>query len=398
MVYDENSTLDIFNYTVFITNRNGSQTFQDVDCNNPYYLSLQDIPYGVDTVFLITAPYYKSRIYYEDLLMNHYYYNRFYLPPLVSVVEEGAGDEGNKTINTLQYMLYVINVYNHPIDDAKITVKRYIDTVGSVFPPFFNTTVIRAYENITSFYTDGNGQHSVYLIPGDVVYKVFIEKDGYVSEIADYIPDRIVRTHTFQLQFAPITMLFDEAFLTNLSWSYTPLETTQHDAFNFTFSIDSTDNKLQWVNMSVYYYNTSQDLWVLLNTSNTTASGGGTLSYNFTNQTGQYRILITVKKIGFDETSIFQQGSLVYWIALAQMSLSAIPDIAFILVLLVLMILVMAFLLPYAGISTGYIGLGIFTFGLMFKPDLVIYGISGWVILTVTFLMYTVGIFLWSRL
>jgi len=58
----------------------------------------------------------------------------------------------------------------------------------------------------------------------------------------------------------------------------------------------------------------------------------------------------------------------------------------------------MAFLLPIAGVGTGYVGIGIIAVGLMLKPDLAVAEISGWVIMVITALVYTLALFVWSRI
>jgi len=75
----------------------------------------------------------------------------------------------------LLYVLYVRDYYGEPIIDAKMTFKRYINTTDS-------------FEEVSSLYTDANGQVNLYLIPHQI-YKVFIEKEFYQTEISDFTPD-----------------------------------------------------------------------------------------------------------------------------------------------------------------------------------------------------------------
>ena len=69
------------------------------------------------------------------------------------------------------------------------------------------------------------------------------------------------------------------------------------------------------------------------------------------------------------------------------------------------MIVIMAYLLPYAGVATGYIGIGIFGFALALKPDLTLTmspngvdPVSGWWILVLMSVVYTIALFIWSRI
>ena len=190
-VWDENQTdIPCYNYTVFITNKLGTQTHQDLNANNPHWLSLNEVPYGDDTVIVITCPYYRQRTYYMDLPLNKFYNLSLYLPPLAIGGEEGSGDEGGNVTTTKLYQLTVVGPQGEfsstPIEDVKMTIKRYIPTNDS-------------YESVTSLYTDANGQVDVYLIP-DNVYKVTLEKDGYETKVSDYIPSNLIFTKTFRIE------------------------------------------------------------------------------------------------------------------------------------------------------------------------------------------------------
>jgi len=72
-----------------------------------------------------------------------------------------------------------------PVDNANIIIKRYITSTD-------------AYQIVTSLYTDANGQVNVYLIP-DVLYKIIISKEGYRTEIVDFIPTSEIYTKTFRI-------------------------------------------------------------------------------------------------------------------------------------------------------------------------------------------------------
>jgi len=110
------------------------------------------------------------------------------------------------------------------------------------------------------------------------------------------------------------------------------------------------------------------------------------------------------KKQNFSEYEVFQQGSLVMFFSYLKAGLESIPDLAYYIILIVIMIVSMGFFYLYfgTGLATGYIGLTIFAIGLLFKPVEIQLGvgnpISGWLIFAVTFLMYTVALFLWSRI
>jgi hypothetical protein len=152
--------------------------------------------------------------------------------------------------------------------------------------------------------------------------------------------------------------------------------------------------------MSVSYYNQTQKKWVLYFAQNVSSASGGSITYNTPNITGDWKVDIWIKKVGHPAYKLFQQGSIHYTIIYLPQWIDAIPDFVWYLVIIILMIMGMGFCFTVlnAGLLTGYIGLGIFAFGLLMKPGLTVNGFSGWAIFAVTFMLYTMGLFLWSRL
>ena len=133
---------------------------------------------------------------------------------------------------------------------------------------------------------------------------------------------------------------------------------------------------------------------------NHTDANGGSISYTTPNVTGEYKVDLWFKKSGFNEYKIYQQGSLHYTIIYINKWIQAIPSFVYYLVLIVIMIIVMGYCFATLGTGflTGYIGLGIMAFGLLLKPDLNVNGFGEWSIWAITFVIYTMGLFLWSRL
>jgi hypothetical protein len=100
---------------------------------------------------------------------------------------------------------------------------------------------------------------------------------------------------------------------------------------------------------------------------------------------------------------------MVYFIVNLKTTANLIPDEAYFIITIVLMIVGMGACILYftSGPITGYIGLGIMAF-MFFLHDVSINTgammggapvmISGWVIFGITFLIYTSALFIWSRL
>jgi hypothetical protein len=152
--------------------------------------------------------------------------------------------------------------------------------------------------------------------------------------------------------------------------------------------------------MTVQYYNTSNHTWFYLYSGNASTATGGYLNYTTPNITGQYKVELYFKKIGYTEYTIYKLGSLHYTIIYIKAFIKQLPSFVWYLVIIVLMIMIMGFCFVKlgTGLLTGYIGLFVFAFGLLLKPGIVINGFSGWAIFALTFLLYTMGVFLWSRL
>jgi len=495
-VYDENSPwIPVVNYTLFITNAEGDETYYRESITNPQIISFDDIPFGEDTIIQINHPSYEQRVWHVDLYQNTYYNYTFYLPS----IETPPGDDPDNPDNpsgdcTTRSYLDSISVTNPAVDavisltyeltdiievhifndsffgtyggwvpvssdkfsftsttvtidnsvlDINTTIARvhyyyedcdtyeppalyYIRVVESyetdygisdravenalvTFQRYINTT--DSYEDISILLTDANGYVDLYLMPG-VIYKVIISKDGYVTKSSSFQPappneygqttEKVFRIDEEAPSSDDPTV--DDNVFKNIDWTFEPMSVQQYDAFTVWFNITSSDCKLEWYRMLVWYYNSSNSTWVLLSSQNDTTACGGQLLYNITNVTGKYAIECFYKKINFSEFECFQQGSLIMFISQLKQGLEDFPDMAYFIILIVIMIIVMGFFYWYfaTGVVTGYIGIIIFAIGLLMKPLQIMIGVNqyidGWVIFAITFIMYTVGLYLWSKL
>jgi len=178
-VYDENTSSAISNWDVFISNQQGTQTYESLGNNNPLTVDVTELPYGENTLVKINATGYNFQIYYMDIEVNTHYTLDAYLS-LKNATE--------------QYFITVVGPqleygYEPPVDDATINFKRYInDTEG--------------YQNISTLVTSGSGTVSIKLVPKEN-YLLIISKTGYNTEYVVFIPPPIVyaedRYHTFRL-------------------------------------------------------------------------------------------------------------------------------------------------------------------------------------------------------
>ncbi len=496
-VFDENSPwIPIIDYTLFITNTEGDETYYVEDVNNPVVISFESIPFGEDTIIQINHPDYEQRVWHVNLFVNTYYNYTFYLPSIEAPTDGdddppagGGGDcltkaytdsitvtnpaidaiinltytlddiievhifnksffgsyggwvpvpsdkftatsvnvtidnsvlDANTTIARASYYYEDCDTYEPPalyyirvvesyetefgisdrsVENAKVTFQRYINTTDS-------------YEDVSILLTDANGYVDLYLMPG-VIYKVIITKDGYVTKSSSYQPappnqygqtvEKVFRISHEVPDATEPSETRDDVFR-NIEWILEPSSVQHHNQFTVWFNITSSDCKLEWYRMIVWYYNNSNTTWYQLYNVNQTNTCGGELNYSIPNVTGRYAIECFYKKTNFTEYECFQQGSLIMFFSHLKAGLEEFPDFAYYIILIVIMILVMGFFYWYfaTGIVTGYIGLIIFAIGLLMKPIEIPVGVgdpvSGWWIFAVTFIMYTVGLYLWSKI
>ncbi|RLF43418.1 MAG: hypothetical protein DRN18_00065, partial [Thermoplasmata archaeon] len=127
--YNESSGEAIENWSVFISDMNGSQVYTAENLQNSHILNISQIPQGLVS-FKFTADGYKFRLYYYEVTQNSSFTINAYLPP----------ESANPTL----YLLYVKDVYDSPIRDALISVRHY-DPASST------------YVEVARLYTDAEG-------------------------------------------------------------------------------------------------------------------------------------------------------------------------------------------------------------------------------------------------
>lgn len=197
--YQENTTTQIFNFTVFVSNQSGTETYEEYsDGKQSINIDVDNLPTGDDVVVKVNASVYINssitnnyydRVYYMDLVSGNYYELKAYLP-----------------IKTDSF-LYRLIVYgpvgefgaNFPIEDANMDILRYINSTSG-------------WDSIGTYLTDGDGNVYVYLIPGEL-YKITITATGYTSSTSDYIPSSSVFEQVFRLSPTSTTgdeLIYDE--------------------------------------------------------------------------------------------------------------------------------------------------------------------------------------------
>jgi len=168
--YDENTSLALEDWGVFITNQNGSETYVNLTNKNDLVLDIDVLPIGDRTAILVNDTNYNSRLYYMNLAVNNIYVLDAYLP---------FGNESEL------YLLSVVDDVDQEVEGAEMRIMSYINATTG-------------YANVSVMFTDANGNVNLYL-RNETLYKIIISKEGYQTTISDYIPSRLIFTQEFRL-------------------------------------------------------------------------------------------------------------------------------------------------------------------------------------------------------
>ena len=127
--FNESNPSQAINFNILISDKNGTNTFYATDLSNTYWIDVASIPYGEDTVFVVTNSSYKQRTYYYDIDLGNFYNYSFYLPPLET--NDGSGGGGGGDTGTLRPFTNVVSVTN-PALDATITLSHPLESIIEV--------------------------------------------------------------------------------------------------------------------------------------------------------------------------------------------------------------------------------------------------------------------------
>lgn len=137
----------------------------------------------------------------------------------------------------------------------------------------------------------------------------------------------------------------------------------------------------------------------MLNTSNLSTPSGGSISFQISNATvGKYSFVCTFKKENFSAYTFgTEDGCRMYYIYLDLLSaqLQTIPDLPYLIITIVFMILVTGFLVKFgAGANSGIGSLTIMGFMFALRPELSFSGVSVWFIFLISAIAYGVIMFI----
>jgi len=279
-----------------IQNVDGSDIFQQSTCTPPFFLDINDIPIGVDTIFIINASSYKTQTFRRDTTLNTFMNYTFLLPPFETTTP-GEGDEdivtGDPT-NFTQSQLYLITLLNEvsqPIQDGTITFSLYVNATDS-------------YEQVGSFITDGAGQGTIWLVPNKLYKVVASATDGYITNTSYWTPSNLLLTKTFQLKYTE-----DEIQPAKIPQDYITFTTSRT---NTTLTIIYDDSLLETINTTIYVYeiNITTGVETLFHTNHTTGINSFTLTVDGLTANNSYRISLKYNHttFGYQDPARFEAG------------------------------------------------------------------------------------------
>jgi len=377
--YNETNVSQTINFDIFFTNLTGTETYDNTSMPTPSF-------------FNYTIPNFPTNCYVRVKASN-----TSYAPRTITTYMDPTE---NKTLiyymppfsDTELYYIRVIDVLYEPIDDVTVNISKFID--GS-------------YRLIGSKFTDPDGRASYYLIPNDE-YRVTISKEGYHSKTETFTADPTDFGYnyprTYFLRISNITQVNTSDLYRNIDWSLEPEKRyyESDEEIKVFFNITSSDSQLTSFALKAYYYDEGE--WTEeYNEVNYTTSGGS-LNCTIGDQEGRFKVEAYFTKIGFPEVEVSEEGSRIYFFGNLSVWFPElyenIPNWIMVVVLLVVAAAIMAFMFPFAGMGTGYVGLGILAFGFslpMFE-GIQMGGVGIWPILAISAFMYTMGLLLWSKI
>jgi hypothetical protein len=177
--YDEVTGSNISDFSLLITNQTGTTFFAD-GLNNKFNYPSVYLPQGTNVMVTIYATGYYPRNYLVDIYNGYFYVDGVYYS---SATINAYLPQVN---SSYLYQLTVNDLFQYPIADVTVIIKGLCGNAS--------------YEKLYDVMTDGAGQTSVYLIPGQL-YQVTLNKTGYQTRTENYIPSSTVFTKTFVLAF-----------------------------------------------------------------------------------------------------------------------------------------------------------------------------------------------------
>ena len=133
--YNESNPSHGLSFDIEVTNNNATETYTATGLSNGASISIEETPYGDDTVFIVSSSGYKDRIYTYDLVQNQYYNHTYFLPPLWS---DQPDDEVPDDEQTLTSHTDTAGVTNHTVN-VNITLDHTPEDITAVY--LYNSSI-----------------------------------------------------------------------------------------------------------------------------------------------------------------------------------------------------------------------------------------------------------------
>ena len=235
--YNSSDNTDI-GFDVSVFNENNVLIYQHSGCTNTHTISYTDMsPVSYNVTVVISATNYTTRMY----TMNLYLY-------MYRTLDAYLTFEDLTNLYLLTVMGPVGEYTSEPVTDVKMVISQL---VGS------------SYKNISSTYTDGNGQCMVNLIPG-IVYTVTLSKTGYTTRTEYYIPSATSFTHTFRIYPTTGTATEYDTFSIDID--------SFMQSSNSSLNVSMVDSNNSMTNWEILVFEVYNGIWSLNQTESGTSN------------------------------------------------------------------------------------------------------------------------------
>lgn len=291
--FSENNPAQAINFDIEISNSDFTETYAATNLTNIHYLDMGDIPYGDDTIFLVSNSSYETRNLQRDIHQNIFYNLVFYLPLAL------PSDPDENVTYAEDYVIHVVGPATEygvdpPIEGAEVIIRKYINTTEQ-------------YETIGSYVTSADGTFTVPLLPNNL-YSFNISATGYYDEIESWMPVEIVfegdRHHTFRL--TPLTGEDIPTDEWDIFWDTITFTATMNDidGLNGTITITYIDSNSSTTNTQIYIYEYWNGTETLIATISNVSENSFTYTTGVINTTRQH-----TAKLFFNNTANFDATS-----------------------------------------------------------------------------------------
>ena len=267
----EFNTTDALSFDVFITSKDGSETYTQTNCTNPTHVPIALMPQGDDVSIKVSANYTKTTnaTGVVNYTRGYYYHPRWYYYDVTLATNIYINAYLVEKNTTELYLISVVGEQGEftspPVEGAKVKFRRYINSTGF-------------WQNMSILLTDANGQCDIYLVPGEL-YKIEITNDNYVTTYSDFIPSDSIFIKTFRILPEGYVEGVQDYFWENIQFNATMISAGYLQPGNI--SITYADSNSSTLNTQIYTYMFWNGTLTLNHTD--TRSGNNGFSYTVSN-------------------------------------------------------------------------------------------------------------------